>query len=112
MSTILTSVTEKQFVEHILPYLETAKRGYVGQCPLSVIFNAILYRLHTGCQWAELPESKRRYGEDGKLISWQAVYHHFRKWSRSGCLERLWKHSILVIAKELELSVLNWDGSH
>ena len=55
MSTIPTSVTEKQFDEHIRPYISTAKRGYECQIPLYKVFNYILYRLHTGCQWDELP---------------------------------------------------------
>lgn len=55
MSTIPTSVTEDQFQEHILPYLSTAKRGYVCKIPLYKVFNYLLYRLHTGCQWAQLP---------------------------------------------------------
>ena len=55
MSTIPTSVTEEQFNVHILPYLSTAKRGFVCQIPLYKVFNYILYRLHTGCQWERLP---------------------------------------------------------
>ena len=55
MSTIPTSLTEKQFNEHIRPYLSTAKRGYESKIPLYKIFNYILYRLHTGCQWECLP---------------------------------------------------------
>jgi len=55
MSTIPTSLTEEQFNEHIRPYLNTAKRGYECQIPLYKVFNYILYRLHTGCQWERLP---------------------------------------------------------
>lgn len=55
MGTIPTSVTEAQFEMHILPYLSQAKRGYVSKIPLVKIFNYILYQLHTGCQWAQLP---------------------------------------------------------
>ena len=55
MSTIPTSVTEKQFDAHFLPYLSTAKRGYVCSIPLYKVFNYILYRYHTGCQWHKLP---------------------------------------------------------
>ena len=55
MSTIPTSVTEKQFDAYIRPYLNTAKRGYESKIPLYKIFNYILYRLHTGCQWERLP---------------------------------------------------------
>jgi hypothetical protein len=35
--------------------LSTAKRGYVCKIALVKVFNYILYRLHTGCQWTELP---------------------------------------------------------
>ena len=55
MSTIPTSLTEKQFNDHILPYLSTAKRGYVCKIALYKVFNYILYHLHTGCQWRQLP---------------------------------------------------------
>ena len=55
MSTIPTSLTEKQFNEHVNPYLSKAKRGFVCKIPLYKVFNYILYRLHTGCQWDQLP---------------------------------------------------------
>lgn len=55
MSTIPTSVTEEQFKVHIRPYLSTAKRGFECKIPLYKVFNYILYRLHTGCQWDQLP---------------------------------------------------------
>ena len=55
MSTIPTSLTEKQFDAYVCPYLNTAKRGYESKIPLYKIFNYILYRLHTGCQWERLP---------------------------------------------------------
>lgn len=55
MSTIPVSLPEKEFNEHINPYLSKAKRGFVCKIPLYKVFNYILYRLHTGCQWAQLP---------------------------------------------------------
>lgn len=55
MSTIPISVTEAQFETHIRPYLRRAKRGYECKIGLHKVFNYILYRLHTGCQWAQLP---------------------------------------------------------
>ena len=39
----------------IRPYLSTARRGFECQIPLYKVFNYVLYRLHTGCQWASLP---------------------------------------------------------
>lgn len=55
MSTIPTSLTEKEFEQHALPYLSTAKRGFVCKIPLYKVFNYVLYRFHTGCQWDQLP---------------------------------------------------------
>ena len=112
MSAIPTSVTEAQFDTHILPFVSTAKRGYVSKIALYKIFNYLLYRLHTGCQWAALPIEPDADDPTVTEISWWAVYHHYRKWSRDGSLERVWQHSILVIQSELDLSVLNLDGSH
>ena len=55
MSTIPISVTKEQFDVHIRPHLSTAKRGFECKIPLHKVFNYILYRLHTGCQWDRLP---------------------------------------------------------
>ncbi|HQV69658.1 MAG TPA: transposase [Thermoflexales bacterium] len=111
MSTIPVSLTENQFQTNVLPNLRIAKRGFVNSISLHKIFNCILYRLHTGCQWAKLP-----IGPDPnnpkKEISWSAVYYHFRKWSRDGSLKRLWEHSIDMIRDRLDTSNLNLDGSH
>jgi transposase len=112
MSPIPTRVTEEQFKEHVLPYLSTAKRGFVSSVAWSKIFNYILYRLHTGCQWAALPMERKAEQPEQAELSWWAVYHHYRKWSRDGSLERVWQQSILTIQEELDLSVLNLDGSH
>lgn len=55
MSTIPVSLTQEQFQTNVLPYLSVAKRGFVCSIPLYKVFNYILYRLHTGCQWKKLP---------------------------------------------------------
>jgi transposase len=55
MSTIPVSLTQEQFEQHIRPGLSVAKRGYECSIPLYKVFNYILYRLHTGCQWEQLP---------------------------------------------------------
>jgi transposase len=106
MSASATSVTEEQFKEHMLPFLSTAKRGYVSKIPLYKIFNYVLYRLHTGCQWAKVPI------EQTDDISWWAVYHHFGKGSRDGSLERVWQPSVQTVQDALDTTVLNLDGSH
>ncbi len=112
MSTIPISLTEKQFDDHIRPYISTAKRGFECQIPLYKVFNYILYRLHTGCQWYRLPIALDPDGSEKKEISHDAVYYHFRKWSRDGSLQKVWEGSIMTISASLNLSELNLDGSH
>jgi transposase len=112
MSTIPTSVTEEQFETYIYPCLRTAQRGYKCKIPLYKVFNYMLKRLYTGCQWAELVIDVVAHDPEKKEISWQAVYYHFHKWSHDGSFERLWHHSIQRILKTLDLTYLNWDGSH
>jgi transposase len=73
MSTIPISLTEKQFDEHIRPYISTAKRGFECKIPLYKIFNYILYRLHTGCQWYQLPIACDPASPEKKEISYDAV---------------------------------------
>lgn len=55
MSTIPTSISEKAFNTYIYPHVQVAQRGYESKIPLYKIFNYIVYRLYTGCQWAALP---------------------------------------------------------
>ncbi len=107
---IPTEATETQFAQHIHPHLSKAKRGYVSEQPLYKIFNYVLYKLYTGCQWPALPIEQ---GPDGlPIMSYQVPYYHFRKWSQDGSLQRLFDASIVSIRGELHLSELNLDGSH
>lgn len=113
MSTIPESVTEEQFRDYSLPHLTTARRGYVSKTPLCGIFNLILYRLHTGCQWDRLPVSRKASERERcNEPSWQAVYDHWRKWSADGSLGRVWQGSIGHIRDQLDLEQINLDGSH
>jgi len=113
MSTIPDSVTPEQFEQYILPQLTIAKRGYVSKTPLVGIFNLILYRLHTGCQWECLPVAKDpQEREQRNEPSWQAVYDHWSTWRGDGSLERVWQHSLVSIRADLDLRQMNLDGSH
>lgn len=109
MARIPIAVTETQFNEHIRPQLSVAKRGFVSEIPLYKIFNYIIYKLRTGCQWELLPMDMT---EDGiPEASYQVPYYHFRKWSRDGSMQRLFDASIMTIRGDLDLSELNLDGS-
>ena len=110
MAKIPTEVTKGQFTQYIKPHLSTAKRGYESDIPLYKIFNLILYKLYTGCPWPALPIDK---DSDGRpVMSYQVPYYHFRKWSKDGSLQGLCDAGIISIKYELNLSVLNLDGSH
>ena len=106
---IPTKLTKPQFERSIEPCLSKAKHGYVSKIPLYKIFNYILYKLYTGCQWEELPIERDADGHPE--MSWQVPRYHFYKWSRDGSLQRLFDAGILSIRYELNLSVLNLDGS-
>ena len=113
MSTIPESARQEQFEQYILPYLTTARRGYVSKTPLVGISNLILYHLHTGCQWDCLPVSKDAAARKARNEpSWQAVYDQWSQWSADGSLERVWQQSIVTIAQDLGLQQMNLDGSH
>ncbi len=71
MTKIPTHLTETQFQHVIEPYLTKAKRGYVSEQPLYKIFNYILYKLYTGCQWEALPIEKDENGQN--IMSYQGI---------------------------------------
>jgi hypothetical protein len=110
MSTIPVELTEEQFNTYIKPHLSVAKRGYVSKQPLVQIFNLVLHVLHTGSQWEETPVPTD--GANNPLMSWQVPRYHFYKWSKDGSFDRLFQAGILEIRYELNLSILNFDGSH
>src|SRR3712207_3834043 len=99
MATIPVSVTEQQFITYIEPHLSKAKRGYVSKQPLYQIFNYVLYVLHSGCQWEEVPIA--RDDQNQPVMSWQVPRYHFYKWSKDGSFERLFQAGILQIRYQL-----------
>ncbi len=108
--TIPTDLTELQFRKHIAPHLSKVNRAYVCEQPLYKFFIYMLYQRYTGCPRAAVPIQK---GDDGQpVMSYQVPYYHFRKWSKDGSLQGLCDAGIISIKYELNLSVLNLDGSH
>jgi transposase len=47
------------------------------------LFNGMLWRLHTGAPWRDIPE---RYGP------WETIYGRFRRWRRDGTWARILTH--------------------
>ena len=59
----------------ILPLLmiSTSKAGRPPEYSLREVINAILYLVHTGCQWRQLPHD---------FPPWRSVYYYFRKYDQ------------------------------
>lgn len=112
MNHIPTKLSEKDFNTYILPFLTTAKRGFVSLIPLYLVFNGILYKLHSGCQWKLLPVSDFKCEKTGTQLTFQAFYYHFRKWSKDESLMYLFKASIVAIQFHLNIEEINLDGTH
>ncbi|GAB3813467.1 hypothetical protein GCM10028895_05530 [Pontibacter rugosus] len=102
-------ISEYSINKWIVPHLSVGKRGTKLRAKPSEIVGAILYRLKTGCQWRELPTKACIHGAG---LSWQGVYHHFRKWAADGSLEKVWTQLLKSKRKLLDLSSMQLDGSH
>jgi transposase len=109
---IPVKLTEEQFQTFVEPHLSRAKRGYVCKIPRYKLFNYLLHVLYTGCQWPALQASIERDETGEPELSFQAVYYHFRKWSRDGSLQRVFESSVRTLLPDLDLSELNMDGTH
>lgn len=101
-------LSEDKINRWIVPYLSKGKRGSKPQVSMACIVSGILYRLKTGCQWRELP-LKEIFPE--KSISWQGVYHHFRKWCSDGSFKNVWLELLKSQRQLLDLSCVQLDGS-
>src|ERR1700731_2784663 len=68
------------------------------------IFNGILWRLHTGAPWRDIPE---RYGP------WQSVYDRFNKWRKDGTWATLLTEVLDHLDRHGQISRDLWcmDGS-
>ena len=61
------------------------------------MFNGIIYRLRSSCQWNHLPA---QFGSDRTIHRW------FQRWSRNGVMERIWA---ALVAECDELGAVHWE---
>jgi transposase len=68
------------------------------------VLNGMLWVLHTGAPWRDLPE---RYGP------WKTVYDRFRRWAQSGLFDRLLAQLQARLEREARLDWELWciDGT-
>ena len=106
-------VTEKQFNRFFLPHLSLPKHSRHPKIPLWKVFNYILYQLHTGCQWEQLP-IKLDPNMGKKEIHHTSVWKWFDRWSGDGSFERAFMASVkgLKDKKKLRLGKLHGDGTN
>lgn len=78
-----TELTTEQWesVRHLLPPERTMQRGRPAK-DNCIMLNAILYWMHTGVTWRDLPE---RYGP------WQSVYGRLRSWVQQGIWKKVFR---------------------
>jgi putative transposase len=69
-----TDLTDAQW-KPAQPHFPSAKNPGRLRTSMRDVFNAVFYLLKSGCPWLMLPTT---------FPPWNAVYHHFRQWSRDG----------------------------
>lgn len=103
-------VLDKDIIEmEIVPHIPLPKRGFAPTVPLCEIVNAALYKMKTGVQWEYLPTGSLF---SDKVLSWQSVYHHYRKWCLDGTFLDCWTAILERHREKLDLSSVDLDGSH
>ena len=63
------------------------------------LLNGILWRLHTGAPWRDIPE---RYGP------WETVYGRFRRWRKDGTWAKILTHLLEDLEREGRLGHELW----
>lgn len=111
IQSIPVKLTEEQFNEFVLPCLSQGKRGPKPKLSLFAIFNYILYLLHTGMQWMNLPIALNAAGKNE--IHHTRIFRLFQRWSDDGSLDRVFANSVGKLSENdlLDMSVLHGDGS-
>jgi transposase len=108
---IPTALKEKEFNEFVLPHLTAGKRGPKKKLSFFKLFNYILYLMHTGCQWENIPIDKDVEGK--REIHHTNIYNAFKFWVKHKCFDRIFEALVarLFQAKMLDTSILHGDGT-
>jgi hypothetical protein len=108
---IPVQLSEKEFNQFVLPYLEKGSRGPEKKISYFKIFNYILKLMHTGCQWYNLPIA---LNSDGKPeIHYSNIFRAFKWWLTHGCFDKIFEASVVKLFHEnmLDLSIIHGDGT-
>ena len=102
-------LTKDMITRWILPHLPARTGGRRLTVDPAEVVGAICYKLKTGCPWRWLPVRALFSGEP---LSWQGVYYHFNAWGKQGAWQNLWRKSLSLIRRTLDLSSVQLDGRH
>lgn len=97
-------MNEKEFEEKVLPYLTKKKQHGLQKISYYKVFMYIVQVCKTGTSW-------RNVVIENKEITWQNLYYHFRKWSKNEAFKKIFEASLKDNKRELDLSILQIDGS-
>ena len=108
---IPTKLTLEQFEQFVLPHLSAGRRGPAAKLTFHVIFNYILYLLHTGCQWRQLPINNDPTGQPE--VHYTGICRTFRRWEADGCFDSVFTGSVLKLHQTnlLDIRIAHGDGS-
>lgn len=108
---IPVALSESEFNKFVLKHLKKGKSGPPKKTSFLKLFNYILYLMHTGCQWSNIPISKTGNGKGE--IHYTNIFRSFQYWNQHGCFDRIFEASVsrLFKAKMLDLSVIHGDGT-
>lgn len=104
-------LSEKEFNEFVLEYLEKGARGPAKKISLYKIFNYILKLMHTGCQWSNIPIEKDESGKPE--IHYTNIFKMFKFWVNKGNFEKIFESTVSRLLKNrmLDIDVMHGDGT-
>lgn len=109
MDCSMANITKREIETLILPLIPENKRGFKAKVDLAIIFLCIVHKLKTGCQWRNLfiEIEGIKYP-----FSWQLAYYYFRKWSKMGVFEDIYKIYLTLLKDKLDTETIYLDGTH
>lgn len=84
-------------IEPIIREYDPPKRTGRKRVDQRKVFNGIVYRLRTGCQWNRLPQ---KFGDDS------SVHRTFQRWVERGVLQHGWA---ALVERCSELDGVDWE---
>ena len=104
-NTLPIKVTRAEFNQYIKKYLSKNTRGVKPTTSYFKVFNYILYILHTGIPWYQLPVTE---------VHWTNIYKHHNRWSKDGTYKKIFEGSLKYLKENnsIHTKAFHGDGSN